>query len=188
MKKMTLVVLIAVAVVGCRGILGPTLGERFRPERDGYVLDKRDEGRLAGPYKIIERVTAVKMIILRHGMRSELLLRGCRGLGGEYDNIVKGSYPEDLGAYLLKSTIVELSSNQVAAVVYSPANQVYVGMPKGFENLSYIMPQMVHISNGELLVDHSDTNYPLYRVFLEAEHAARKHKKGYWTTRAEPPQ
>jgi len=97
-----------------------------------------------------------------------------------------GSYYDDLGAYLLKDSVVNVSSNEIKAVVYHPANQVYVGGTKGFDNLTYVMPQLMHIAYGELRVDHSDTNFPLYKAFAEAERLAQKKRNGYWATHSAP--
>ncbi len=42
------------------------------------------------------------------------------------------------------------------------------------------MPQLLMITQGYCLVDHSDTGYPLYEVFRKAEELARKAHRGYW--------
>lgn len=187
MSRILSLILIITGLVGCGTMFESSPDEFLHHTENGYVLLEKDEDKLEGPYKIIDRITANKMIVLKGGKENELLLRGCRGLGGEYDNIVKHSFPEDLGVYLLKNTMVESASNRITAIAYTPARQVYIGMPKGFRNLSYIMPQLVHMVNGALLVDHSDTNYPQYRVFADAEIIAKRNKKGYWATHTESP-
>jgi hypothetical protein len=185
MNKMTVLVLVAMgALVGCETLLEPTTDGFLEIKESGYVLNKKDENLLDGPYKIVERTTRYTMCVERDSRRYILSLRGCQPFGSDVGvaNTVMGSYYEDLGAYLLKDSVVNVSSNEIKAVVYSPANQVYVGGVKGFDNLTYVMPQVMHIAYGELRVDHSDTNFPLYKVFVKAERLAQKKRSGYWAT------
>lgn len=142
---------------------------------------------LDGPYRIVKHVSSVKLIMEKNEVTYTVLSRGCKGFGGFYENLVMGSYPQDIRLYLLKDCTISAVANEITAVIYRPANQVYVGMPNGFDNRSYIMPQLLHIAYGELYVDHSDTNYPMYRTFCEAERLAKIHRKGYWETHTDPP-
>jgi hypothetical protein len=73
--------------------------------------------------------------------------------------------------------------------MYKPANQIFIRHDENgeevFRNLSYTMPQLVSIAYGKVMVDHSDTDYPLYEVFKEAERLAKENKKGYWAMHSE---
>jgi len=174
------------ALNGCTSLFEQTTDGFLNQRVNKYVLEKGDEKSLDGPYKIVERVTSDSMIVEKNGHTIKIHLRGCIGLGGDYENRVKHSYYEDLGLYLLKNSVENVSSNEIKAVVYGPANRVYVGGSNGFSNLTYVMPQLLHIAYGELRVNHSDTNFPLYKVFVEGENLAKKRKNGYWATHTEP--
>lgn len=174
-------------LAGCRTLVESTTDSFLHRKENRYVLEKKNEILLDGPYKIMMRTTADSMIVEKDRIQYVLNLRGIKSFGVLFENRVKHSYILDLGLYLLKDTVINVSSNEIKAVVYQPANQVYVGGSKGFENLTYVMPQLLHIAYGELGVDHSDTNYPLYEVFRDAENVAKKNRMGYWATHPEPP-
>jgi hypothetical protein len=186
MKKVILTTVACVSMLaGCKTIGFMTVDGFLDRGSSRYVLLKKDAHLLDGPYKIIERVSAEKLLAEKDNVKFEIYLRGCKEIGGLRSVHVQHSYYEDMGLYLLKDCSISLSSNRIRAVVYRPANRVYVGMPNGFDNLSYVMPQLLHISYGNLKVDHSDTNYPMYKVFCDAEYLAKKHKKGYWADQKE---
>jgi len=188
MNKTIILALAAMgALVGCRTLFEPTTDGFLRRNGSGYVLEKKNDNLLDGPYKIVTRATADSMIVKKDKVQYVLRLRGCEKFGVLFENRVRHSCFKDLGAYLLKDSVVNVSSNEIKAVVYSPANRVCVGGAKGFDNLTYVMPQVLHIANGELRVDHSDTNFPLYKVFVDAERLAKKKRNGYWATHTEPP-
>ena len=186
MKKLTLITVgILVILIGCKSIDFVTIDNFLDRKSSRGVLLKKDRDLLDGPYRIIDRVSSEKIIAEKDKITYIIYLRGCTGLGVAYDNLVSGSYYEDLGLYLLKECSLNLATNQIKAVIYQPANQVYIGMPDGFDNLTYVMPQLTHIAYGKLKVDHSDTNYPLYRVFCDAEYLAKRFKQGYWADHKE---
>ena len=95
-----------------------------------------------------------------------------------------------VGAYLRSDSTAKDSSSSLKTVVYHPANRVFVGKDAQgnfqFENLTYVCPQMLAIAQGYCLVDHSDTDYPLYDVFRQLEDLARKARRGYWSTIENP--
>lgn len=188
MRRMVFtVVIVMAAMLGCNHFGSLSLDDYLDRGSNRYVLLKKDARLLDGPYHLVERVSSERMIVEKDMVTYTILLRGCKGFGGFYENLVKGSYLMDRGLYLLKDCSVSSMSNVIKAVIYRPANRVYIGMPDGFDNLSYTMPQLLHIAYGELYVDHSDTNYPLYQVFAGAEKLAKRNKKGYWETHNEPP-
>lgn len=187
MKKTIMLALAATGtLVGCETLFEPTVDSFLDRKDNGYILKKENDDLLDGPFKIVTRVTADSMIVEKDKVQYMLKLRGCERFGVIFENRVKHSYFEDMGVYLLRDSVVNVSSNEIKAVVYRPANQVYVGGTKGFDNLTYVMPQVLHIANGELRVDHSDTNFPLHKVFAEAERLAQKKRNGYWATHSGP--
>jgi endonuclease YncB( thermonuclease family) len=54
-----------------------------------------------------------------------------------------------------------------------------------YRNLTYAMPQLLLLTHGYCLLDRSDTNYPLYQVFLDAEDLAKKNRAGCWEKQRE---
>lgn len=184
MNRSLIATLLAFLLGGCQTTFYNT-GTFLDARKHGYLLYEKDTDRLDGPYRIISQVTADRMVVDKAGVTNQLYLRGCISLGGSYDTAFRGSFTGYKEVYLLKSTMINLASNEMKAVAYRPATRVYIGGPQGFRNLNYTMPQLLHTVYGRCRVDHSDTNYPLYKVFREAEHIAKKKKLGYWETHTE---
>jgi len=156
-----------------------------------YVLNEEDENKLDGPYKVKD-VSPNTILVEKDKKEIKIILRGCiptndpkinseaeSGLGSLIDN----------DAYLLRDSVVWLNSKEAKAIVYKPANRVWIGHDENgkdiFRNLSYRLPQLIRFTYGQSLLDHSDTDYPLYEVFKEAEKLAKENKKGYWATHPE---
>jgi len=158
-----------------------------------YVLRKKDAGLLEGPYTM-SKVFAPNRISLGSGDHEiEVTIRGCQPTDDEKLDCEAQGFLVRVkwdGVYVRKDCRAALGENAFKAVIYTPANTVSVMDETGeveSEILTYRMPQLLSLMDGYCLLDHSDTNYPLYQVFLEAERLAKKHKKGYWATHTEPP-
>jgi len=121
-------------------------------------------------------------IVTKAGVGFTLVLRGSIVAETSYANRAASPYAATEAIYLLKDSIVGLSSNEVKAIAYCPANRVYVGGTDGFRNLSYTMPQLMNIAYGVCRVDHDDTNHTMYSVFAAAERLAQHRRYGYWKT------
>ena len=166
----------------------PSAKERFFDKH--YVLLEKDVDKLDGPYEVDD--TTTNAVFARRGERKiTIFTRGCVPTGvHEIDwqaelalATIRGGMGEDT-IYLLKDATTWAGTNVARAIIYQPANQVCVGRDKKgeftYRNLTYIMPQLLCLLEGELIVDNIDTNYPLYSIFVEVEKIAKKNKKGYW--------
>ena len=160
-----------------------------------YVLFKKNADQLDGPYKVAKVLTPNTILAGRNGTIFKIVIRGCVAANRE-DMDLKAMkllgtmWPENV--YLHKAcTVATEESNTVRSVVYTPANQNFIKYDDAgeaqFDNLTYTMPQLLNLTGGYCVLDHSDTNYPLYQVFVEAENLAKKHRQGYWATHTEPP-
>ena len=190
MRQKCIVLLLGVLACGCVNLITDST-ERFSDKY--YVLEERDATNLDGPYKM-KGIISPNAILGKKGQKQvRILFRGCLStddvnLDMRARKLLGGTWPG--GAYL-DSGFVWMSSSDVKAVVYTPANRIWTGRDSNgkstFRNLTYTMPQLLLFLEGVVLLDHSDTNYPLYQVFVEAENLAKKHRQGYWATHTEPP-
>lgn len=151
------------------------------------VLARDDASMLLGPYRE-SKVRSPTTVILKEGTQSATLrIRGLRSTGdGALDSEALGilSAVSLRDAYLRIDSTYDTADGGKCGVVYTPANQVFTGWDEHgalqYETLTYVMPQLLVITEGLCLVDHSDTAYPLYEVFRKAEELARKARRGYW--------
>ena len=155
-----------------------------------YILEKKDVLLLDGPYQM-QSVLSPNSILVAKGKQSLVVtLRGCLSAQQEECDaravkILGTMWPENV--YLRKDSTVVDAGGGVVSVVYDPANQVFVGKDEegrmAYDVLTYTMPQLLLLTYGYCRLDHSDTNYPLYPVFVDAENAAKQHRKGIWGQR-----
>ncbi|HCE46755.1 MAG TPA: hypothetical protein DET40_24675 [Lentisphaeria bacterium] len=158
-----------------------------------YVLREKDANKLEGPYKVKDIVSSNTILLVDKDSREiKAIFRGCITTDDSKMNIeaMRGLGPLlDRDIYMLKDSVVWINAKEAKAILYQPANRIWVGHDENgksaFRNLTYIMPQLLSIIEGEIIVDHSDTGYPLYEVFKEAERLAKENKKGYWATHSE---
>ena len=183
--------LLVIIASGCANLATHSI-ERFSDKY--YVLEKKDAGILEGPYKMKQVLSPNSVLVKTKQQEVRIILRGClatnqKDMDFKAIKTLGTMWPEDV--YLRKDSIVHLDSNALVSVVYDPANQVYIGKDSDgkmqYDTLTYTMPQLLMFTHGYCVLDHSDTNYPLYQVFVEAENLAKKHRQGYWATHTEPP-
>ncbi len=87
------------------------------------------------------------------------------------------------GVYIRTDCKQILGTNRWSAVAYRRANSVGTIDDEGKNHtivLTYAMPQLLNLAYGYFLLDTSDTNYPMYEIFKDAEQVARENRKGYW--------
>jgi hypothetical protein len=181
MFKQFIGLLVILLLCGCQSSI-----DKFIDRHDS--IDEQNANKLDGPYWMKDILSPNTILVKNNKKEIKIILRGCipvnnlkmdlkakKRLGPSWDEI-----------YLLKDSTIWLSPKTAKAIVYKPANRIWIGYnARGkniFKILFYIMPQLVSIAYGELKVDHSDTDYPLYKVFKEAERLAKENKKGYWET------
>lgn len=179
-----LALLASVLCTGCN--LMPSLAvERFHSAH--YVLTKSDANMLTGPYRESDVLSPEAVLLSDRGLKTTLTLRGT--LSTRHQNLdfmcSKVLSAVSLGdAYLRIDSTYDTADGGKCGVIYTPANQVFTGWDEHgvfqYETLTYVMPQLLMITQGYCLVDHSDTAYPLYEVFRKAEELARKARRGYW--------
>ena len=175
------------SVIGCQLLSEKGLESRY------YVLECKDAHLLDGPYELKTVVDSTRIVLRSSNQDVQVFIRGCIKTGDQDLDAEARGYllrigPDD--AYLRKDCSVTLATNALKSVVYAPANKASMMYPHGeiqTKVLTYRMPQLLCLLYGYCLLDHSDTNYPLYRVFAEAEKAAKRNRKGYWATHKEPP-
>lgn len=188
LRQVSLLVCAGTMLSGCRALfLSPV--ERVIDRH--YVLEKKDAGLLEGPYRM-ERALAPDRVVLRSdGKEIEVMVRGCKPVGeGRLDFESQGllARMQQDRVYLRTDCKVVLGENTLKAVVYTAANTRSTMDEKGnveTEILTYRMPQLLGLLCGYCLLDRTDTNYPLYEVFLKAEELAREYREGYWKTHSE---
>ena len=127
------------------------------------------------------------------GREVEVHIRGClatgdRKLDVRAEKLLGTMWPD--GLFIRSDCKAAVDKSGFSAVMYDVATATETLNQKGeieVEVLTYRMPQVLNLVYGYCLLDHSDTNYPLYQVFLEAENLAKKHRKGYWATHRDAP-
>lgn len=187
MLRIASILMLSVICLGCR--LMPDHVERFIERHD--ILEKKDANLLEGPYRIGKVLSPNKITIFQDDKPIEINIRGCKPVGDEkFDfkasKLLGTMWPD--GLFIRTDCKISRDMNRLSAVVYDAANVDEVMNEKGeikSDILTYRMPQLLNLSYGYCLLDHSDTNYPLYRVFEQAEQLAKKYKKGYWATHKE---
>ena len=186
-----IILLSATVLCGCIYLLAPD--ERFLKLH--YVVSSEQTEGLTGPYKV-SKVASPTSIIVRdkNGDDVRISMRGCLSTGTEDADFMAGKILGTMRrdeVYLLARASLEMSKDFVKGIVYHPANRVHVGRHENgslkYEVVDYTIPQLLLIHSGYCTVDRTDTNYPLYEVFLDAERLARRHRKGYWEKHREPP-
>ena len=152
-----------------------------------YVLDRDGAGLLQGPFAAREAVSSTCVALMSNGQTVSLRLRGVLGTGQpdlDRECFATLSMTHFGGIYLRIDSTYDTADGGKCGVIYTPANQVFTGWDEHgvlqYETLTYVMPQLLMITQGYCLVDHSDTAYPLYEVFRKAEELARKARRGYW--------
>ena len=119
----------------------------------------------------------------------KIIIRGClptnqKELDFRAVKLLGTMWPNNI--YLRNDSTSQIQENTIKGIIYNPAYQVFIRKDKNgeseFDILTYTMPQLLLLTNGYCLLDHSDTDYPLYEVFKEAERLAQENKKGYWAT------
>ncbi len=142
---------------------------------------------LDGPYKGYAILSAETIQVKQEDKRMTFRMRGIRDTG-DPEISSRGldllcQFSQGL-VYLRKDTLRECPDADKCAVLYTPGHRICIGKDENgefqYENLHYNMPQLDMILSGYCLVDHSDTDYPLYKVFRKAEELARKAHRGYW--------
>lgn len=163
-----------------------------------YVLGREDAWRLDGPYECRQIVSPTVVSVVRDGEEVRVALRGCLSTcDAEMDSQclrvlskLDDSGIASVAAYLRNDSTTEDTARSCRSVLYHPANRVFAGKDAHgvflFGNLTYVCPQMVMIAHGYCLVDHSDTDYPLYGVLSQMEDLAKRAKRGYWGTARSP--
>ena len=155
-----------------------------------YVLEKKDASILDGPYKMNSVISPNSIQVEKGNQSLVVVLRGCLpAQQKEMDSLalklLGTMWPDNV--YLRRDSTVFTEGGVVKSVVYDPANQVFVGKDEGgnmlYDALTYTMPQLLMLTYGYCRLDHSDTNYPLYPAFVEAEDVAKRHSKGLWGQR-----
>ena len=189
MRRQCTVLLIAALTGGCINLSSNSL-KLFVDEH--CVLRKKDAWQLVGPYRMKEVASPNAILVEKDGNELRVVLRGCEGtnqrdLDFRARKLLGTMWPEDV--YLHKDSIVRIGDDVIKAVVYDPANQVFIGKDgRGkllYDTQTYTVKQLKLLLYGYCLLDRSDTDYPLFPVFLEAEQLAKKHRQGYWKTHAE---
>jgi hypothetical protein len=182
MYKQFAAMLITILLCGCQSSI-----DKFIDRHDS--IDEQNACKLDGPYKIQEVVSPNTMLVKKGGQNITVIIRGCIPTNDPKLNSDAESGFGWNDIYLLKNSIVWLNSKEAKAVVYKPANRVWIGRDENGDDicriLFYTMPQLVSIAYGYVILDNSDTDYPLYKVFKEAERLAKENKKGYWATHSE---
>ncbi len=152
-----------------------------------YAVKARNVPNLEGPYKVKKCISANVVLAEKEGKEFLVTLRGCLPTDNEKLNnhtkeCLQSSLREEM--YLLPESIIRISNKEIKAIVYTPANRVWIRYEDNgdavFENLSYVMKALLYINTGELIVDHQDKSCPFYDVFSELEMLAKKQKKGCW--------
>lgn len=186
--KIRLFILALVVVANGCVDLGSSAGRLL--DNRHYVLEKKDASILDGPYKMKAVLSPTSILVEKGRQSSVVMLRGCLPVQQEECDaraikILGTMWPEDV--YLRKDSTVSAAGGGVLSIVYDPANQVFTGEDEGGKRscdvLTYTMPQLLMLTYGYCRLDHCDTNYPLYSVFVEAEDVARRHRKGIWAHR-----
>jgi hypothetical protein len=175
------------------GCLGPSESpqDKFLSKGDD-LLRQRDAGLLEGPYRIRDVPCSDRILIEADGQDVEVIIRGCMPTGDEKMDFKAGKQIGTLlgpyGVYIRTDCKQVVGEKLWKGVVYKPANtigtvdenlKIHIGV------LTYTMPQLLNLAYGYSLLDTSDTDYPLYEVFREAERVARENRNGYWATHAE---
>ena len=164
-------------------------------DRAGRFLDKhltfekQDVERvLDGPYELTRILSPNRILVSRDGEQKDVVLRGCLPTGDADTDLVARKNLGLLwhtGLYLARDSIVKLDRDSLKAVVYA-SSAVQATMNSWgqweYDNRTYTLRQVSLLTYGYSLLDHSDTNYSLYQLFLEAETVARSGRKGYWAT------
>jgi hypothetical protein len=178
--------LVSAFLVGC---IGPSVSpEESFLDRD-YVLSDKDADILEGPYKEKKSSDSNKIVLEFEGRNIELSFRGCRPTGDALLDLRARKHLVFFdGVYVRTDCKQILGTNNWRAVAYHSANAI-VEVDKDLNQekrvLTYVMPQLLNLTYGYALLDTSDTNYPLYEVFREAEQVARENRNGYWATHLE---
>jgi len=158
------------------------------------LLTEADAGNLSGPFSCEEIMLPTTVSIVRDGARTVIGLRGCRSTGiAEMDwectrtltlATSTGMGPRTL--YLRDDSTARGADGRLTSVIYCAANRIFAGEDDQgnhqFDVLTYTAPQLSVIAFGYCLVDHADTDYPLYDVFRQMENLAKRAREGYWAT------
>jgi len=189
-QKIIGILLLALLPIGCAYI--GARGELNRLIDKHRVMYKKDAWRLKGPYKFkrILSPTEIEFIyeVDDDGLpkTTRLKLRGCISTGHpEYDfECISSLYRYNIAVYLYKDCTIIKEDGAIISVPYAPAHRYATGMDKfgnfKYDVVTYVSQPIWYISKGWLLVDHSDTDYPLYEAYKRAEELAKKLKRGYW--------
>ena len=157
-----------------------------------YVLEKKDASLLEGPYKMKEVLSPNSILVEKAGQEIKIIMRGCKPTNIKELNfraikLLGTMWPHDI--YLRQDCTSIIGKNTIKGIVYGPANQVFMRKNKNgkseFDVLTYTVKQLKLILYGYCLLDHTDTDYPMYKVFKEAESLAKENKEGYWKTHSE---
>lgn len=181
MHRLLCLLSVVLAVCGC------SLLDTERRIRSEYYILHANTTSLTGPYALKEVMSSTSMRIAQGAKETIVELRGCRGTGNadideEGRQLLQTIWPD--GVYLRDDFSMVLGDNRVRGIAYEPARRNMAGvgqdgLPK-YEILTYTMPQLLNVLIGYCYADHSDTNYPLYRIFAEAEQVAKQRRKGIW--------
>jgi len=186
------------AVVCCVcSLFAGCVGSSESPEdrflsRGHYVLQSKDAAALEGPYTIKRILGPNRIVIESGGQDVRVTIRGCRPTDDEKMNLRArksiGTLLGPDGVYIRTDCKQVIDKSAWKAVVYRTANKTaIVGENLELEKtvLTYAMPQLLNLAYGYSLLDTSDTDYPLYGVFKEAEQVARRNGNGYWATHSD---
>ena len=172
--------------VSCASFSGSNL-ESFIDRH--YAVGQNDNIALRGPLKVVRIEASNSLTLDDEGSHVSVTLRGCLPTGfGDIDLEAKNKLMmlRRRDIYLRDDSVVRMAPKHVVGIIYIPANRVYAGRSSDggmlFSNLTYVAPQVLRLVNGQYILDNTDTNYPMYEVFREAEALAKKHRKGCWAS------
>jgi len=159
------------------------------------ILKAKHAEKLVGPFKWPPFRKTPKhgrdRIPLRDGDKSFFLI--FRGTKLSEDKEFNGQLPFSFNLYRVDSTnqiyiwkesLIRLRDGNIKGIAYVANNILHTHNRRTgevvTEILGYRMLQSWPLLKGQIILDKTDTDYPLYNTFLEYEAIAKRHKKGVW--------